>query len=423
MYDLFSLKDFSMPEGFLWGSGYAGHQVEGNNIHSDRYEWELENQSEELGIVPSGMACNSYNMYQDDINLISSLGHKAFRSSVEWARIEPEEGVFCEEAIEHYIKFFAGLKEKGITTFVTLVHGSMPAWFGHKGTFKYVDNIKYFERYVEYIVPKIAPYADFFITLNEMNSNPDLDVRLNTVKAHAAAYHIIKKYSNAPVSISLAFFHHMPYRPHDPLDRLMTEYVDFADNEFFLHAMRTGELLYPYRDAEYLPEIKDTVDYWSINCYTRNMVDSRKANLAGKRYDYKELKLTPMDFYLEEFHPECMIANLTRLKDKPIYVTENGCSCDDDRFRIVFLSLYLSAVSEAIKMGADVRGYLEWSLLDNYEWTTYLPKFGLCEVDFETFKRTPKNSAYFYKDIIENNGFNQQILRKYLNELPSLGLK
>ncbi len=110
----------------------------------------------------------------------------------------------------------------------------------------------------------------------------------------------------------------------------------------------------------------------------------------------------------------------TRLTDKPVYITENGTSCDDDRFRIVSLILHLNAIREAMDMGVDVRGYLHWSLLDNYEWGSYLPRFGLSSVDRESFARTPKPSAHFFKDVIENNGVNQEIIRKYLKELPSL---
>ena len=130
-----------------------------------------------------------------------------------------------------------------------------------------------------------------------------------------------------------------------------------------------------------------------------------------------------MDFYLEEFYPECMINTLTRLTDKPVYITENGCACNDDRFRIVYMILHLSALRQCIDMGVDLKGYLYWSLLDNYEWWTFLPKFGLCSVDREsgTFERSPKPSAWLYKEIIENNGFNQEIIRKYIKELPSLG--
>lgn len=415
MYDIFSLKEYTFPEGFLWGSGYAGHQVEGNNIHSDRYVWELETQEEQ-----SGMACNSYALFEEDIALAERLGHRAFRTSVEWSRIEPEEGSFCQEAIDHYVALFSKLREKGIKTFATLVHFSVPLWFQKKGGFSKAENLPYFARYVGFIVPKIAPYIDFYNVINEFNLEKSVDFKLNSVKAHAMGYHIIKQYTDAPVSTAHALVQYMPRNPNATLDRLMTEYCDFTDHEFFFHAMRTGELLYPGRDGEYLPEIKNTVDYWSVNSYTRTMIDGKKKNLTGERYRHMELKLTPMDFYLEEFYPECMIANLTRLTDKPIYITENGCSCDDDRFRIVYLSLYLSAIREAMEMGADVRGYLQWSLLDNYEWTSFKPHFGLCSVNRTTFERTPKPSAGFYKEIIENNGFSQAILRKYLHEMPSL---
>ena len=111
-----------------------------------------------------------------------------------------------------------------------------------------------------------------------------------------------------------------------------------------------------------------------------------------------------------------------RLKDKLVYITENGYSCEDDRLRIVFLTEYLSALHTAIEEGVDVRGYLYWSLLDNFEWGSYLPKFGLVSVDRENgFLRTPKPSAYFYREIIENNGYSPEILQKYLSEIPRIG--
>jgi beta-glucosidase len=132
------------------------------------------------------------------------------------------------------------------------------------------------------------------------------------------------------------------------------------------------------------------------------------------------MKMIDKDFYLEEFNPECIVSNLTRLTDKPIYITENGLSCNDDRFRIVYIAEYLAAVNEAIRLGADVKGYLYWSLLDNYEWGSYKPKFGLYSVDYDTFERIQKPSAAFYREIIENNGVTNRIIKKYLNEIPTL---
>lgn len=110
-----------------------------------------------------------------------------------------------------------------------------------------------------------------------------------------------------------------------------------------------------------------------------------------------------------------------RLKDKPVIITENGISCDNDEFRLVFLTEYLSAVNEAIKEGVDVKGYMHWSTMDNYEWDSFIPKFGLVDVDRENgYKRTPKPSAYFYRDIIDANGYKPEMLKKYLKEMPKL---
>ena len=415
MYDIFSLKDIHMPEGFLWGSGYAGHQVEGMNVNSQRWKLEQEGRTAEK----SGMACNSYALYKEDVSLVQKLGHQAFRTSVEWSRIEPEEGKFCEEAAQHYVDFFRMLSEAGIKVFATMVHVSHPQWFEERGHFKNLENIKYFQRYLTYIVPRIAPYVSFWNVINVFNLS-DTEERVGSLYFHAAGYHTIHQFSDAPVSSAHALLHYMPQRAYDRYDNLMTAMKDWEYNEFFFHAVRTGEIILPHRDMEIVPELKGTCDFWSINIYVREMVDSRLKNLAGKRYDHKVLKMSPCNFYLEEMYPEGMISALLRLTDKPVYITENGCSTDDDRFRIVYLALHFSAIREAIDMGADVRGYLQWSLLDNYEWSSFKPKFGMVAVDRETFERKIKPSACFYKDIIKENGCTQKIIREYLDRNPSL---
>ena len=180
---------------------------------------------------------------------------------------------------------------------------------------------------------------------------------------------------------------------------------------------------YGLKPALFDKDVKDTCDFWSINIYTRSMVDMRKANMKGERYPFTKARTIKMNnFYLDEFYPETVCHSLMRLKDKPVYITENGYSCEDDRLRIVFLTEYLSALHTAIEEGVDVRGYLYWSLLDNYEWGSYLPKFGLVSVDRANgYRRTPKPSAYFYQDIIQNNGYSPEILKKYLSEIPRIG--
>lgn len=417
MCNFLTLKETKMPDGFLWGSGYAGYQVEGNNPTSNFYHYEMAGEMEEL----SGLACNSYAMYKDDINLVHSLGHQVFRTSIEWSRIEPVEGFFDEKAAEHYISFFSGLKEKGMKTVCTLVHFSIPQWFNEKKAFDDIANIKYFERYLEYIVPKISPYIDFWNVLNEFNCQGRNPIhKMNCLEYHARGYHIIKQYSNAPVTSAHAFIMYMPYRPNDPFDIAQAKMLDADTNEFFFHGIRTGEIVQPFTESRYSAELKGTSDYWSINMYTRSLINSRKYDYTQDRYMCNYMKMIDKDFYLEEFYPECIIANLTRITDLPIYITENGCCCDDDRFRIIYLARYLTAIKDAMALGADVRGYLYWSLMDNYEWGSFKPKFGLCEVNRTTFERKPKNSAYFYKEIIQNNGFDNSLIKKYLPDFPNL---
>lgn len=419
MFDIFSLPEFTMPQGFLWGSGYSGHQVEGNNIHSQWWKMELESDMREH----SGMACNSYELWEKDVELAVECGLQVFRTSVEWSRVEPEEGHFDQAAVDHYVRLFAALQEKGVRVLATMVHATHPQWFEERNQFEDLDNRKYFERYLEYVVPQIAPYVDFWNVINEFNIGNDprrIDFKLNSVRYHALGYHVIKKYSDKPVSSAHALVQYVPKRGMDRWDNTLAQFNDLRDHEFFFHAIRSGEILYPFRDGVWAPEVKGTCDYWSINTYVRDMVDARCANAYGSRFDFARMQMIDRPFYLEEFNPECMVANLSRLTDKPVYISENGCCCDDDRFRIVYIAEYLSALNEAIRLGVDVRGYLYWSLLDNYEWGSFAPRFGLYNVDRETFERTAKPSARFYKEIIQQNGVTQELIAKYLDAMPSL---
>ena len=424
MTDIFSLKDFKMPEGFIWGSSTAGHQIEGNNINSGHWTMEIEKSKTVDGYVPSGLACNHYELYEEDIKLLKELGHKAYRMTVEWSRIEPVEGQFNKEATNHYIKELSLLCENGIQVFLTLVHFTVPKWFEDKGGFEKEENIACFEKYLEYILPIISKYVSFWNTFNETNHHHQPpQKKLCTLKFHARAYHLIKKYSDKPVGIAHALKLYFPYQYYDVADRMMCDYYDYITNEYFFRAIRTGEIVFPFRDGEVCQELKNTSDFWSINWYTRDLIDARKVNPITDKYRHTDLQMIDKKIYFDEFFAEGMMDVLTKLKDKPVYISENGCSCDDDNFRIVYIAQILSSLKEAIDAGIDVKGYLYWSLMDNYEWGSYLPRFGLVDCDFNSFERTPKLSAYFYREVIENNGVNQELIRKYLKEIPSLGLR
>lgn len=423
MYDIFQLPDFKFPKDFLWGASTAGHQIEGDNVHSNYYANELTWERDPSGItVPSGKACNHYNMVDEDIALIKELELPAYRMSIEWARIEPTEGVFCEEAIDHYVREVAALREKGVKVFLTTVHFTVPQWFAELGGMGNEKNLKYFERFLDKVVPLLAPYVDAWNVLNEFNLGiaPErAEQKLNHLKYHALGYHTIKKYSDAPVSTAHAMVMFDPYRRYDKFDAATADYYDCCCNEFFFHAIRTGEFVMPLWGSHYDRDIKDTCDFWAINIYTRTMIDARKPWSVGSKYTHKKFDMIPMDFYLNEMFPETLIHQLSRLKDKPVYITENGCSADNDDWRIVFITLYLNALHEAMEAGVDVRGFIYWSLMDNYEWTSFLPRFGLIDVNFETFQRKIKPSGYFFRDIIRQGGVSQELLRKYLTAHPS----
>ena len=419
MYDIFSIPGFKFSRSFLWGAATAGHQIEGNNTNCNRYKEELSLPIAYGGVYArSGLACNHYSMVKEDVELLKEFEIHFYRMSIEWSRIEPSEGHFEEKEIRHYLDEISLLKEKGMKVMLTIHHFTHPVWFDDLGGFKNLDNRKYFERFLDKVVPVYTPYVDYWCVLNEFNVYND---RAFQIRYHALGYHTIKKYSNAPVSTAHAFTMFHPKRMYDPFDRALADMKDAEANEFFFHAIRTGEVVAPLKEDGYFDkDIKDTCDYWAINIYHRAMVDSRAVKTPKKRYAHSYLPLIDMEFYLDEFYPEVMVHQLSRLKDKPVIITENGVACKDDDWRIVYLTLYLSALHDAVEMGVDVAGYMHWSFMDNYEWRSFIPKFGLIDVNFETFERTPKNSAYFYREIIRNNGFSQEILRKYLCKAPTL---
>ena len=238
---------------------------------------------------------------------------------------------------------------------------------------------------------------------------------------HARGYHIIKKYSNAPVSSTLSYSMKEPFRGrYDKADCVMADYIDYVENEFFIHAIKTGEIVMPFHDAVYVPEVKDTCDFWALNTYVRQFINSRKKAFRFDNYQATHFHALSKPFFSEEICPDIMIEMLMRFKDKPIMITENGIAVEDDHIRIVYLAAMLQAMKQGMDLGAQVIGYLHWSLLDNWEWGTYHPTFGLATVDSETFDRKLKQSGQFYGDIAKNNCLDQKIIRTYMDHMPTI---
>ena len=398
-------KIFKFPKDFLWGAATSAHQVEGSN-HNDWTEWEKENAArlskKNEGKYPpenfiSGRACDHYSRYEEDFDLAKKLGHNTHRFSIEWSRIEPEEGKFSELEIEHYRSVIRALRARGLEPFVTLWHWTMPTWFVEIGAFEKRANIEYFARFCQRIVKKFSGEVTFWITINEpeiyagnsylkgvwppQNKNfiSYIKVLTNLIKSHKNIYEIIKKYdSKAQIGITKNNIYFEAYQ-NKIGNRILKKFIDWWWNFYFLN------------------RIKKYQDFIGLNHYFHNRIKNFKFNQNENK------KISDMGW---ELYPESIYYVLRSLKryNQPIYITENGLADAEDKNREWFIKESLKNIHKAISEGVDVRGYLYWSLLDNFEWDKgFWPRFGLVEINYRTLERRIRPSAWEYKKIIEAN--------------------
>ncbi len=397
----------NFPQGFLWGSATSAHQVEGNNIYNDWWDWEQTQPPD----YRSGLACDQYNRYEQDFDLIKQLNHNAHRLSIEWSRIEPEEGKFNAAEIQHYIKVLKYLKSLNITVMLTLWHFTLPKWVADKGGWENGKTPYFFERFVKRIVPEIGEMVDLWITLNEPgvyiyetyiarewpNSKKSFSSQVKTYLNLVSAHKKIYKYLHAafpggkPVGIANNILSFEPYHRHSIREQLTVSVNDMLMNHLFYFLT------------------KGTHDFLGINYYFH------------LRFKNQELVTSKLDLHQAhdvsdlgwEIYPEGIYDVLTDLSDDiPIYITECGIASTNDDRRNRFLITYLQEVARAIRVGVNVRGFFYWSLIDNFEWHRgFDPRFGLVEVDYETQERHIRPSALVYTDIIQNNGIPHSLLR------------
>ena len=406
------------PKSFFWGAATASHQVEGNT-HNDWSEWEKKHASRlaseatsHFGHLPqwqrfkteaerpqnyiSGLACDHYNRFEEDFDIAQSLHHNAHRFSIEWSRIEPSEGVFNEQEIEHYRQVITALKKRNIEPFVTLWHWTLPIWLAEQGGIHCSRFPFYFARYTEKIVQSLGTEVRFWITLNEPDvvashayqkgawppQNKSLfayvSVLRNLVAAHKLAYERIKSIvPDAQIGIA-------------------KHQVSFVVNRPTIINRCLRAIGHYFWNTWMLKRIQNTQDFIGLNHYNRNVVDNGF---------YKNPNHQVTDFGWE-YYPESIYQALLELKrfQKPIYITENGIADASDTLRQQFIPRSLAAVHRAIAHGVPVQGYMYWSLLDNFEWDKgFWLRFGLIEIDYVTQKRTVRPSALQYAEICKNN--------------------
>lgn len=401
----------NFPKGFLWGAATSAHQVEGNNINNDWWEWETRVQPPHKR---SGAASDQYNRYEQDFELAKKLGHNAHRLSVEWSRIEPEEGKFNQAEIDHYKMVLKSLKERGMAVCLTLHHFTNPLWFSQMGGWENIQSAKFFERFVKRVVPEFDGYVDLWITINEpailawagyLGSKfpPQKSSKLSAIKvmwnlaqAHKKAYRVIHKFvSNAHVGIAHNVISYNIFHRHSIQEAAVEWFFDIVNNHTIYKL--TGR----------------THDFLGLNYYYNQYISFNGQSRIPNLVDMQDIKKDVSDLGWE-IYPEGMFNVLLDMSDYhlPIYITENGIASTNDDRRVRFLLSYLKEVFHALNMGCSIKGYFHWSLIDNFEWADgFEPRFGLVEVDFKTQKRTPRPSALVYKEIIENNGIPHYLLK------------
>lgn len=404
------------PEGFLWGTATAAYQVEGNNEHTDWWQWEKENPARVR--VPSGLAVDHYHRYEEDLNMAKELNTKLYRFSIEWARIMPHENAIDRHELEHYGNMISACRARGIKTMVTLHHFTLPEWVKEKGGWEWAGIVRAFGEYTRLVTEAYVDKVDYWLTINEpmvivsqgyvtavwppakKNYLSAYIVYRRLVAAHKEAYKIIHKAGEARgVKVSVGAANNLisvaAYNRHRFADRMYSWFMDRVWNHAFIDAT-----------AGYH-------DFLGVNYYFHQRVSTGRKRIMGAIVDIREEQRDMSDIGWEVFPSGLFDALLDFSNYKlPIIITENGIATKNDDRRARYIVSYIKELYHAIAAGIDVRGYCYWSLLDNFEWEKgFSASFGLIEVKQPSLERLIKPSAKIYAQIAKENGIPHELLR------------
>ncbi len=405
------------PENFLWGAATSAYQVEGNNINSDWWEWEKRANLKEA----SQEACRHYEFYKEDFDLAGALNHNCHRLSIEWSRIEPKEGEFLEKEIGHYMDVILSLKMRKLEPVITLHHFTNPLWFAKLGGWQNKKAHIYFSRYVERIVGALCENVRYWITINEplvyvchsyiLGQWPPQEKSLlkaklvadNLSAGHINSYKVIhsiyKKRKLPPPLVSIA----KGIQAFEPCDStLRNKFATFLRNKLF--------------NFEFVKKLirSNSLDFIGINYYTRGLVDTEGWSLRHLLLDVCKKNHHPLkkNCLGWDIYPEGLYNLLLKLRkyNLPIFILENGICTENDFERWDFICKHLKSVNLAIAKGVKVLGYIYWSLIDNFEWDKgFSPRFGLIEVDYNTYKRTIRDSARRFSEVCKTGTLDARI--------------
>lgn len=452
------MDSVGFPPGFLWGAATAAYQIEGAATEDGRTESIWDAFARRPGAVAGGedgsVACDHYHRWPEDLDLLRRLGLGSYRFSVSWDRVRPDGGAPNRPGLDFYSRLVDGLLERGIVPWLTLYHWDLPQAIEERGGWRDRDTVERFVEYAGSVHDALGDRVQHWTTLNE----PWCAAFLGHASGHhapglrdgraalTAAHHLLLAHGRAVqelrardsglrLGLSLNFTDTRPARPGRPGDVDAARRVDGLANRFFAEAVFRGS--YPSDVLEdvaaHWPEdavragdlatISTPVDVLGVNYYAGEAVTAgpREAAVGSSPHVGSEFVRTvprglPVTDMGWEILPGALTELLVRLQEQytgpagtALYVTENGAAFPDvpdaegfvdDVDRIAYLDAHVRAVAEAMRRGADVRGYFAWSLLDNFEWAFgYGRRFGLVRVDYGSQRRTPKASAAWLAEL------------------------
>jgi beta-glucosidase len=402
------------PKDFLWGAATAGHQIEGNNVASDM--WLLEHVKPTIFAEPSGDACNSLELWPVDLDLVRDLGLNAYRFSLEWARIEPEPGLFSIAMLDHYKAVIEGCRARHITPVVTFNHGTAPRWFAARGSWKNPESPDLFARFCERAARHLAGAIGYASTLNEPNSSiivaavfpPQFRDGVRAMKAAAARAcnsesfggfledaddlplvqsHLIAAHKAGKAAIKAI-------RGDLPVGVNLSLQDDEAEGPNSLRDAKRAAFYRAWLEAARGDDFVGIQNYVRVRWGDKGPLPAP----PGAKLDMNGSEVYPPS-----------LANAVRYAHAatglPIMVTEHGVVTPDDTIRAALIPAAISELQKVIAEGVPLKGYLHWTLMDNFEWFFgYSHTYGLCSLDRTTFKRTPKPSARVLGAIARHNG-------------------
>jgi len=473
--------DVRFPSDFLWGSASAAYQVEGReapdggSVASNWSEWEDDDRI--LEHARSGRGAGFWDLYEEDLDRAAALGHNAIRLGVEWARIEPVQGVWDDAALDHYVAVVQAARTRGLTVFLTLYHWVVPTWIQSVAartdvigaeTDEFADA---FEAFTRHVVPAFAADVDYWIPLNEpftvvsagflsgdhppgnlLDMPHAIRAGMNFIFAHARAAAAIRELDledadgdGAPALVGNAAVANLfpPKNPADERDVFASRRLEYIVNDVFPQAWITGDLDVnmdgDFADTDTSPpeghyaELAGTLDWIGVNYYGPGRA------MGGSFSGVEPLRGLPL-LDVEDYDPLLphnemgreisapgFLDTLRRYAawGLPIYVTENGTADSVDDQRPFYLLEHLRVLGVALGEGLDIRGYLHWSLTDNFEWSYgFTQRFGLYAIDFTdpALPRTERASAGLYRDIIAAGGIDDTLWTTWaLERYPSDG--